>query len=265
MTKKITVTDLRDMKQKGEKIASLTAYDATFARILDEVLIDIILVGDSLGMVLQGSDTTLKVSMHHMLYHIAMVKQGCKRAMIVGDMPFMSYATPAQALGNAARFVSEAGAEVVKLEGGSSIADTIYHIVENGIPVCGHLGLTPQSIHKLGGYRVQGRDKPDADRIFKEAKKLEDAGISMLVLECVPHKLAAEISKSLTVPVIGIGAGAQCDGQVLVLHDILGLTEPRPVFSKNFMENSSSIKDALQNYVDAVKNMSFPSEAHQFD
>lgn len=265
MTKKITVTDLRDMKQKGEKIVSLTAYDATFARILDEVMIDIILVGDSLGMVLQGSDTTLKVSMHDMLYHIAMVKQGCERAMIIGDMPFMSYATPAQALGNAARFVSEAGAEVVKLEGGSGITDTISHIVKNGIPVCGHLGLTPQSIHKLGGYRVQGRDKADADRIFNEAKLLEDAGISLLVLECVPHQLAAKISKSLTVPVIGIGAGAQCDGQVLVLYDVLGLTKHPPRISKNFMENSSSIKDALQNYVNAVKDKSFPSEANQFD
>lgn len=265
MTKKTTVTDLREMKQNGEKIASLTAYDATFARILDEVMMDIILVGDSLGMVLQGSDTTLKVSMQDMLYHIAMVKKGCKRAMIIGDMPFMSYATPAQALGNAARFVSEAGAEVVKLEGGSGIADTISHIVENGIPVCGHLGLTPQSIHKLGGYRVQGRDKSDADRIFNDAKLLEDAGISLLVLECVPHYLAENISKSLTVPVIGIGAGAQCDGQVLVLYDVLGLTEHQPRFSKNFMENSSSIKVALQNYVDAVKNRSFPSEAHQFD
>lgn len=265
MTIKITIKDLLDMKQKGEKIASLTAYDATFARILDEVNIDIILVGDSLGMVLQGSDTTLKVTVHDMLYHIGLVKQGCKRAMIIGDMPFMSYVTPAQALGNAARFVSEAGAEVVKLEGGSVIADTISHIVKNGIPVCGHLGLTPQSIHKLGGYRVQGRDKADADRIFNEATVLEDAGISLLVLECVPHHLAEKISKTLTVPVIGIGAGARCDGQVLVLHDVLGLTEPQPRFSKNFMEDSSSIQDALKKYVNAVKNKSFPTEAHQFD
>jgi len=265
MTKKITVNSLQDMKQKGEKIASLTAYDATFAKLLDVANVDVILVGDSLGMVLQGGETTLKVTISDMIYHIRMVKQGCKRAMLIGDMPFMSYATPAQALGNAARFVAEGGAEVIKLEGGSMFIDTIKYIVDHGIPICGHLGLTPQSIHKLGGYRVQGRDKSDAEQIFSDAKMLEDAGVSILVLECVPHQLAEKITEALTIPVIGIGAGSQCDGQVLVLHDMLGLTDPSPKFSKNFLEQAASIKGAIQAYVDAVKEKKFPAKEHQFD
>jgi len=265
MTKKITVNSLQDMKQKGEKIAVLTAYDATFARVLDDANVDVILVGDSLGMVLQGGETTLKVTVSDMIYHIRLVKQGCKRAMIIGDMPFMSYATPAQALGNAARFVAEGGAEVIKLEGGAMFIDTIKCIVDHAIPICGHLGLTPQSIHKLGGYHVQGRNKSDAEQIFSDAKILEDAGVSMLVLECVPHRLATKITKALTIPVIGIGAGSQCDGQVLVLHDMLGLTEPAPKFSKNFLEQTTSIKDAIKAYVEAVKGKNFPAEEHQFD
>ncbi len=216
-------------------------------------------------MVLQGHETTLKVTISDMIYHMKMVKKGCDRAMIVGDMPFMSYATPAQALGNASRFVAEGGAEVVKLEGGIDCVDAIKQIVINGIPVCGHLGLTPQSIHKLGGYRVQGREKPEAEQIYNDAKLLEDTGVSMLVLECVPHQLAAKIAEALTIPVIGIGAGNHCDGQVQVLHDMLGLTDPLPKHSKNFMEQSSSIKGAIQAYVNAVKDKNFPSEEHHFE
>ena len=265
MTKKVTVKTLLEMKQKGEKIASLTAYDASFARILDNAGIDIILVGDSLGMVLQGNETTLNVSVADMIYHINMVKQGCSRALLIGDMPFMSYSTPAQALGTASRFVAEGGAEVVKLEGGAMFVDTIKNLIRHGIPVCGHLGLTPQSIHKLGGYNVQGRDTDTADRILEDAKMLEDAGISMLVLECVPQKLAKKITEFLSVPVIGIGAGGQCDGQVLVLHDMLGLTDQPPRFSRNFLESASSISKAVQSYVRDVKEGTFPAENHQFD
>ena len=258
MTQKITITRLQEMKQLGEKIVSLTAYDAAFSSILDEAGVDIILVGDSLGMVLQGGETTLKVTLHDMIYHAHMVKQGCERAMIVGDMPFMSYATPAQALGSAARLISEGGAEVVKLEGGAEFVKTISHIVSHGIPVCGHLGLTPQSIHKLGGYRIQGRDKSDAEQILNDARLLEEAGVSLLVLECVPHQLAAEITGQLKIPVIGIGAGSACDGQVLVLHDMLGLMKRSPKFSKNFMENASTIQAAVEDYVTAVKATTFP-------
>ncbi|MBI4005619.1 MAG: 3-methyl-2-oxobutanoate hydroxymethyltransferase [Gammaproteobacteria bacterium] len=262
---KVTINTLKEMKKSGEKIASLTAYDANFARILDEAHIDVILVGDSLGMVLQGEETTLKVSMSDMIYHTRMVKRGCKRAMIVGDMPFMSYTTPAQALGNAARFLSDGGAEVVKLEGGSVIADTVCYLDKHGIPVCAHLGLTPQSIHKFGGYHVQGRESKTANQIMNDAKLLEEAGAVMLVLECVPHQLAADITEILKIPVIGIGAGSKCDGQVLVLYDILGITERQPGFSKNFLESATSIKIAVENYVSAVKSAQFPTAEHQFD
>ncbi|MBM2829702.1 MAG: 3-methyl-2-oxobutanoate hydroxymethyltransferase [Gammaproteobacteria bacterium] len=265
MMEKVTINTLKEMKKAGEKIASLTAYDANFARILDEARVDIILVGDSLGMVLQGEATTLKVSMNDMIYHTRLVKRGCQRAMIVADMPFMSYATPAQALGNAARLVSEGGAEVIKLEGGSVVADTVRHLNEYGIPVCAHLGLTPQSIHKFGGYHVQGREQKTATQIMNDAELLEEAGAVMLVLECIPQQLAADITKKMTIPVIGIGAGSKCDGQVLVLYDILGITERQPRFSKNFLESATSVKAAIENYITAVKSVHFPTADHQFD
>ena len=264
MTRKITVNTIVEMKQSGEKIASLTAYDASFARILDKANIDIILVGDSLGMVLQGNETTLKVTMQDMIYHTRMVKNGCDRAMIIADMPFMSYATSSQALGNAARLISEGGAELVKLEG-AAVAQTINDIVNQGIPVCGHLGLTPQSIHKLGGYQIQGREDQAAGQLLKDAKLLEESGVTLLVLECIPHLLAAEITRTLRIPVIGIGAGSDCDGQVLVLYDMLGISMRQPKFSKNFLADAASINAAVEDYVAAVKAVEFPAAGHRFD
>ena len=260
----VTLNTLKETKLAGKKIVCLTAYDAGFARLLDKAGVDVILVGDSLGMVLHGENTTLKVSMSDMIYHTRIVKAGCERALIVGDMPFMSYASPAQALGNAARLMSEGGAEVVKLEGGAVIADTIRYLDQHGIPVCAHLGLTPQSVHKLGGYHVQGRDEDTAKQILEDAKLLEQAGAVMLVLECVPHQLAAEITGSLSIPVIGIGAGAQCDGQVLVLYDILGITERQLRFSKNFLDPATSIQSAIENYIKAVRSGEFPAAEHQY-
>jgi 3-methyl-2-oxobutanoate hydroxymethyltransferase len=261
---KITLNTLKEMKARGSRIACLTAYDAGFARLLDRAGVDVILVGDSLGMVLHGENTTLKVTMSDMIYHTRLVKAGCDHALIIGDMPFMSYATPAQALGNAARLMSEGGAEVVKLEGGAVVAETIRHLNRHGIPVCAHLGLTPQSVHRLGGYHVQGRDTETAGRILEEARLLDQAGAVMLVLECVPHELAAEITESVSMPVIGIGAGAQCDGQVLVLYDILGVTERKLRFSKNFLEPGVSIRSAVENYVKAVRAGEFPAPEHQY-
>ena len=246
------------MKQGDEKIVSLTAYDATFSMILDECGVEIILVGDSLGMVLHGQDTTLHVTVADMVYHTRLVSSNCKRAMVVADMPFMSYSTSARALGNAERLIREGGAEVVKLEGGSVIADTVHYLDEHGIPVCAHLGLTPQSIHKLGGYGMQARDRESAKTVIQDALLLEQAGASMLVLESVPAKLAGEITAELRIPVIGIGAGPDCDGQVLVLYDILGLGKKQPRFSRNFLENSGSISSAVQSYIQAVKSGEFP-------
>jgi len=261
---KLTLTDLGMMKKDGRKIACLTAYDAGFSRILDESGVDAILVGDSLGMVLQGHDSTLGVTLADMIYHTRMVKTGCRRAMIITDMPFMSYATPARALGSAERLIGEGGAEVVKLEGGVVMAETINYLSARGIAVCAHLGLTPQSIHKLGGYHMQGRDQTEAEQILDDAKHLAAAGASLLVLECVPHELASAITRQLSIPVIGIGAGAECDGQVLVLYDILGITERQPRFSQNFLQSVSSIQSAVKNYVAAVKSGSFPAAGQHF-
>lgn len=262
---KLTLTDLGMMKKDGQKIACLTAYDAGFSRILDESGVDAILVGDSLGMVLQGQATTLGVTLADMIYHSRMVKAGCRHALIITDMPFMSYATPARALGSAERLVGEGGAEVVKLEGGGAVmAETVNYLSARGIAVCAHLGLTPQSIHKLGGYHVQGREQMEAEQMLADAKNLAAAGASLLVLECVPHELAREVTRQLSIPVIGIGAGADCDGQVLVLYDILGITERQPRFSQNFLETASSIQTAVRNYVAAVKSGAFPDAGRQF-
>ena len=262
---RLTLTDLGMMKKDGRKIACLTAYDAGFSRILDEAGVDAILVGDSLGMVLQGHASTLGVTLADMIYHTRMVERGCRRAMIITDMPFMSYATPARALGSAERMIGEGGAEVVKLEGGGAVmAETVDYLSARGIAVCGHLGLTPQSIHKLGGYHVQGREQTEAQQMLADAKCLAAAGASLLVLECVPHELAREITMQLSIPVIGIGAGADCDGQVLVLYDVLGITERQPRFSQNFLETASSIQSAVRNYVEAVKSGSFPVAGQQF-
>jgi len=265
MTKKNTVTTLKQMKSEGEKIACLTSYDASFAKLQDEAGVDLLLVGDSLGMVLQGSDTTLNVTIADMIYHTRLVSSVTQRAIVVSDMPFMSYSTPAQALGNAARLVSEAGAQVVKLEGGEELSETIRLMAQHGIPVCGHLGLTPQSIHKIGGYRVQAKSNEAADKLKQDAKALQQAGAVCLVLECVPSAVATDVTQSLDIPVIGIGAGLDCDGQVLVVYDMLGLTEKQPRFSKNYLIGKDSIAEAIKTYVDDVKNKSFPSSAHAYD
>lgn len=261
---KVTLTELGMMKKDGSKIACLTAYDAGFSRILDETGVDVVLVGDSLGMVVQGHATTLEVTLADMIYHTRLVSAACRRALIVADMPFMSYATPARALGNAARLISEGGAEVVKLEGGAVMAETVRQLSAQGIAVCAHLGLTPQSIHKLGGHRVQGKEQADADRILRDASLLAEAGACLLVLECVPPDLAQAVTKAITIPVIGIGAGAACDGQVLVLYDILGISERQPRFSQNFLQSSASIQDAVRNYVAAVKSGAFPAAGRHY-
>jgi len=263
---RITIAQLDEMKIAGEKIVSLTAYDASFATVLDEAGVEIILVGDSLGMVLHGEDSTLNVSMEDMIYHIRQVAAGSKHAMIIGDMPYKSYLNPEQALTNARRLVEEGGADVVKLErGDGNLCEITRHIISHDIPVCGHLGLTPQSIEELGGYKVQGRDPVAAKQIKQDALALQEAGISMLVLECIPSSLAASITAVLRIPVIGIGAGADCDGQVLVVYDILGISGRQLKFSKNFLEATSSIQDAVKSYITAVKAGDFPAVEHQFN
>lgn len=263
--KKLSVSTLHKMKKEGEKIAVLTSYDATFANLLDEAGVDVQLIGDSLGMVIHGQDSTVSVTMEDMIYHSSIVSQVAKRSLIVADMPFMSYATPEQAMTNAARLMSEGGAQVVKLEGGAWLEETISLLSSRGIPVCAHLGLLPQSVHKLGGYRVHGRDKANAKKILKDAKTLEKAGAEMIVIELVTRELAAEISKAVSIPVIGIGAGADCDGQVLVLHDMLGIGGRYMKMCKDFMAESDSIENAIKNYVKEVKAGTFPTDEHGFD
>ncbi len=263
--KRIRLPTLRDMCKQGEKIACLTAYDACFSRLLDAAGIDVLLVGDSLGMVLANHDTTLAVRLEDMIYHTRMVDAGRCRALLVADMPFMCYATPVQALGNAGRLVAEGGAELVKLEGGRELRDTVSLLSERGIAVCCHLGLTPQSVHRIGGYVPQGKDPESAQRLREDALILEQAGAMMLVLECVPARLAAEITQALAIPVIGIGAGGGCDGQVLVLHDMLGLTPPKR-FSKVFLDvQTGSVQAAVAAYLAAVKSGAFPTAEHTVD
>jgi 3-methyl-2-oxobutanoate hydroxymethyltransferase len=253
------------MKAAGEKIVSLTAYDASFATVLDEAGVEVILVGDSLGMVLHGEDSTLNVTMEDMIYHIRHVVKGSKRAMIIGDMPHKSYLNPEQALTNARRLIEEGGADVIKLErGDGSICEMIRHIVAHDISVCAHLGLTPQSIEELGGYKVQGRDPAAAKQIKQDALAVQEAGASILVLECVPSALAASITAELRIPVVGIGAGADCDGQVLVIYDLLGISRKSPHMAKNFLVKNGNIGDAIAAYIAAVKCRSFPDTEHSF-
>lgn len=262
---RITVTTLRKMKQAGEKIACLTAYDATFSRVLEEEGVEILLVGDSLGMVVQGQDSTLPVTLGDMIYHTRIVSGVSEKALIMADMPFMSYATPQQALFSAGRLLKEGGAHMVKLEGGAAMVETVRVLASHGIPVCAHLGLLPQSVNKLGGYKVQGRDEDSAHDMIMDARAMEEAGADILVLECVPSTLAAEISSALEIPVIGIGAGSQCDAQVLVLYDMLGITPgKRPKFTKNFLQEAEDIRGAVAAYVRAVKSGTFPSDEHSF-
>ena len=266
VTRKITTATIRDMKKKGEKISVLTAYDYPTALIVDEAGVDIILVGDSLGMVVLGYDSTLPVTMDDMIHHTKAVARAVKHAMVIGDMPFMSYQISAEdALYNAGRFIQEADAQGVKLEGGREVAEIARRITTAGIPVMAHLGLTPQSVHQLGGFKVQGKEELSAKRILEDAKILEDAGAFSIVLECIPASLAKAVSESLTIPTIGIGAGLDCDGQVLVLHDMLGMFEKfTPKFVKTYAKLNEQMADAVKQYIDDVKKGIFPEKKHSF-
>lgn len=263
---RVTVPELRRMKDRGERIAVVTAYDATFARMLDEGGADVLLVGDSLGMVVQGLDTTLPVTLDEMIYHCRAVARGARRALIVGDMPFMSYQVSAEdALRSAGRFLAEGGAHAVKLEGGEAMAPTIARLVAIGIPVMAHVGLTPQSVHAMGGFKVQGRGEDDADRVLRDARAVAAAGAFSVVLEGIPSELAARVTAAIDVPTIGIGAGPSCDGQVLVSYDLLGLTaDLKPKFVKRYAELFTEGREATERYVAEVRSGAFPAAEHSF-
>jgi 3-methyl-2-oxobutanoate hydroxymethyltransferase len=266
MGEKITVPHVLKMKQRGEMITCLTAYDYAFARILDEAGIELLLVGDSLGCVIQGNHNTLAVTMDEMVYHTRLVARGRKRALVIGDMPFLSYQIgKEQALANAGRFLQEGGAEAVKLEGGVHMKETIAAIVRAGIPVMGHIGLTPQSVHQFGGYKIQGRDMARRDMVLRDALAVEEAGVFSVVLEGMPLDLAREITERLTIPTIGIGAGNHCDGQVLVVHDMLGLFDDfRPKFVKQYVDLKQVMSGAVKEFIGEVKARKFPAEEHSF-
>jgi len=253
------------MVENNEKFTVLTCYDATFSTILENAGIDVLLVGDSLGNVLHGENTTLSVTLDDMIYHTRCVAHGASKAFIITDMPFGSYqVSPEQAFENASKILA-AGAHMVKIEGGQIMADTIQFLTQRGIPVCAHIGLTPQSIHQLGGYKLQGNSEKSAKQLLDDAKILEKSGASLLVMEVVPAKLAKKITQALSIPTIGIGAGADCSGQVLVLHDMLGLVQgKKPRFVKDFMADAKSIQEAIANYVTAVKTGQFPGKEHEF-
>jgi 3-methyl-2-oxobutanoate hydroxymethyltransferase len=259
--REVTLATLRAMKGK-EKFACLTVYDATFARLLDAAGVEVMLVGDSLGMVIQGLETTLPVTLADVIYHTRCVSRGRRRALLMADMPFLSDATPARALGSAGRLMQEGGAHVVKIEGGRAMAETVRLLSERGIPVCAHLGLQPQSVHKLGGYRVQGRSEDRAAVLREDAKILEQAGADLLLLESVPAVLAEDITRQARAPVIGIGAGPACDGQVLVLYDAIGITPRRPRFARDFMDANAGVQAAIEAYVRDVKTGRFPAAEH---
>jgi 3-methyl-2-oxobutanoate hydroxymethyltransferase len=255
------------MKQEGRKIAVLTAYDAAMARLLDDAGVDVILVGDSVGNVIQGQPSTLPVTMDEMMYHTKIVSRGVRNALLTADMPFMSYqASVEDAVRNAGRFVKEAGAESVKLETSEEYVDTVYAIQKAGIPVMGHIGLTPQSVLKMGGYRLQGREEGEARRMIDLAKSLEEAGAFSIVLETIPVHLAVEITKSINIPTIGIGAGPGCDGQVLVINDMLGLSpEPIPKFVKKYANVREIVESSAKKYIEEVKSGNFPTRDHSYD
>ncbi len=262
--KKVTVTTLAQMRASDDKITMLTCYDASFAAMMDQCGVDTILIGDSLGMVVQGHRTTLPVTVDDIAYHTACVARGSTRPLLIGDLPFGSYNTPQQAMDNAAKLM-RAGAEMVKLEGGEWLAPTVKLLVERGMPVCAHLGLTPQSVHQLGGFKVQGKTESAAAQLLTDALAMQEAGASMVVLEAIPATLAADVTKKLAIPTIGIGAGADCSGQVLVLHDMIGaFPGHRPKFVRDFMQGQSSLAGAIGAYVAAVKDRSFPSAEHTF-
>lgn len=260
---KFTISTLDKMKAAGEKFVCITAYDATFSRLISEVGAEAILVGDSLGMVLQGHDSTIPVTIDDMAYHTDCVSRADPQCLVIADMPFMSYTNPQDTMVNATKLM-QAGAQMVKMEGGVWLSESISMLVERGIPVCAHLGLTPQSVNTFGGFKVQGRTPKAAKSILADAVEIQDAGASLLVLECIPAHLAADISRKLDIPVIGIGAGAGTDGQVLVMHDLLGVSDHTPRFVRNFMDGQPTIKAGLQAFVDAVKDGSFPREEHTY-
>jgi 3-methyl-2-oxobutanoate hydroxymethyltransferase len=262
---KITTSTLFKMAQQGEKIATITAYDASFAKLFDQAGIHAILIGDSLGMVLQGQDDTLPVTIEEMAYHTRSVRRGVENTLVISDMPFMSYATKEQAYKNAAKLM-QAGANIVKMEGGSWLVDTIKGLVERGIPVCGHLGLTPQSVNVFGGFKVQGRQNEQALEMIAQAKSLEAAGAQLLVLECIPASLGKAITAAVNIPTIGIGAGKDTNGQILVMHDALGIScNYMPKFSRNFLKDTGDIKKAIELYINDVSQGKFPADEHIFN
>ncbi|WP_318441977.1 3-methyl-2-oxobutanoate hydroxymethyltransferase [Photobacterium leiognathi] len=263
--KKITINDLMKWKQEGRKFASVTAYDASFAQLFEQQEMPVMLVGDSLGMVLQGCEDTLPVTVEDIAYHTRSVRAGSPNALLMADMPFMSYATPEQACENAAKLM-RAGANMVKLEGGAWLADTISMLAERAVPVCAHLGLTPQSVNIFGGYKVQGRDIDKAEQMVKDAIVLKNAGAQIIVLECVPASLAERITKAVDIPVIGIGAGNSTDGQILVMHDMFGISANyMPKFSKNFLAETGDMREAVTKYIKDVETGEFPGPQHTFE
>jgi 3-methyl-2-oxobutanoate hydroxymethyltransferase len=269
LKKPVTVSSLRDMKQAGDKFVVLTAYDASFAAILERAGVEVLLVGDSLGMVMQGNTTTIPVTMDQMVYHTKCVSVSSGNTLVMADMPFMSFPDPVRALDNAARLMQQGGAQMVKLEGGAHVAGIVENLAKHDIPVCAHLGLRPQAVHKLGGYRVQGRDSTASEAMLKDAMAMQQAGADLLVLECIPSALAKRITESLSIPTIGIGAGRDCDAQVLVLYDVLGISVGhQPRFAHNFLADLEpgdvSIESAVRSYVRAVKAKQFPTDEHTF-
>ncbi len=263
LAKPVSILTLRKMKESGEKFVTVALYDAPMAAMAQKTGVQVLLVGDSLGMTVLGYDSTIPVTMEQMIYHVEAVNRGNDKSFIMGDLPFMTYATPEQALENAAR-IMRAGANMVKIEGGEWLAETVRMLTERGIPVCAHLGLTPQSVNIFGGFRVQGKNDEQANKILSDAKILDEAGADLLVLECVPVALAKKITESVSMPTIGIGAGKDTDAQVLVINDILGLTPQPPKFSKNFLIEAGDIPNALLKYADDVKKGLFPSDEHTF-
>lgn len=262
---KTRLSTLKQYKAEGKKFVALTSYDASFAQISDEAGIEVLLVGDSLGNVIQGHDSTVPVTIDQMMYHVSAVARGNSSAMIMADMPYMTYTSETAALENATQLM-QAGAHIVKLEGGAWLTPIIKRLTECGIPVCGHIGLLPQSVDKLGGYKVQGTDPLGADTLRQDALALQEAGIDLMVMECIPAHLASEITTELGIPTIGIGAGSGTDAQVMVLHDILGLkTRPTPKFVKNFLAEAGSIETAISTYAEAVRNSQFPAAEHSYN
>ncbi len=261
----VNVGTLAKMRAEGEKIACLTAYDASFAALIDEAGVDVVLVGDSLGMVIQGHGTTVPVTLNDVIYHCKAVSRGLYRPFLMADMPFMTYASREQALDNAVRLMQEGGAKMVKLEGGAGQVEIVEFLSGHDIPVCAHLGLKPQSVHKVGGFRVQGRDEAAAAQMISDAKALEGAGADIVLLECIPAKLGLQLTQELQVPVIGIGAGPDTDGQILVLYDVLDITVGRkPRFSRSFVPGTNSPLEAIKAYVQAVKTRDYPAAEHCF-